>query len=113
MKLRLFFLSIFVLLSMSSCIDIIDDLTLKSDGSGSFKYTINLSESKIKINSILALDSIEGRRVPSIEEIKQKINHFKSKFETKQGISNLVVESNFTDFIFKIKCDFTSYKKHR
>ncbi len=93
---------------MSSCIDIIDDLTLKSDGSGSFKYTINLSESKIKINSILALDSIEGRRVPSIEEIKQKINHFKSKFETKQGISNLVVESNFTDFIFKIKCDFTS-----
>jgi hypothetical protein len=93
---------------MSSCIEIIDDLTLNSDGTGSFKYTINLSASKIKINSILALDSLDGKKVPSIEEIKQKVNHFKTKFEAKAGISNLTVESNYTDYIFKIKCDFSS-----
>jgi hypothetical protein len=108
MRLMIYILSIITVFSMSSCIEIIDDLTLNSDGTGSFKYTINLSASKIKINSILALDSLDGKKVPSIEEIKQKVNHFKTKFEAKAGISNLTVESNYTDYIFKIKCDFSS-----
>lgn len=98
----------FIFFSLSSCIEINDDLTINSDGTGTFKYTINLSSSKIKINSILALDSLNGKKVPSIEEIKQKIQHFKSKFEVKPGISNLSIESNYTEFIFKIKCDFNS-----
>ncbi len=108
MKLMIYILSVITIFSMSSCIEIIDDLTMNSDGTGTFKYTINLSASKIKINSVLALDSLDGKKVPSIEEIKQKINHFKSKFELKPGISNLTIESNYTDYIFKIKCDFTS-----
>lgn len=108
MKKSGWFILLFVWFTLGSCIEIIDDLTINSDGSGTFKYNINLSASKIKINSILALDSLEGKKVPSIEEIKEKINHFKSKFETKEGISNVTVESNFTDFIFKLKCDFSS-----
>ena len=55
-----------VLFGLSSCIEIIDDLSLKSDGSGTFKYSVNLSSSKIKVNSILALDSIDGKKVPSM-----------------------------------------------
>lgn len=97
-----------VLFSLNSCIEIIDDITIKSDGSGTFKYNINLSDSKIKINSILALDSLNGRKVPSIEEIKIKVEEFKNRFENKEGISNVAIESNYTDFIFKLKCDFTS-----
>ena len=93
---------------LSSCIEIIDDLTIKSDGSGTFKYTVNLSSSKLKVNSILALDSVDGKKVPSIEEIKQKIDLFVKTLDSQNGISNVKVEENFTDFIFKFQCEFTS-----
>ena len=107
MKFKIFFLLILSLFSLGSCIDIFDDLTIHNDGTGTFKYTINLSSSKLKINSILALDSLDGKKVPSIQHIKDEITRIKAKFETKTGISNVVIESNFIDFIFKIKCDFT------
>lgn len=98
----------FILFGFSSCIEIIDDISINNDGSGTLKYTINLSSSKIKINSILALDSLEGRKVPSIGEIETKIISFKHKLEGKPGISNVSLDYNFTDYIFKLQCDFTN-----
>jgi hypothetical protein len=99
------FLSLFFL---SSCIEIIDDISLNTDGSGTLKYTINLSESKVKINSVLALDSIDGRRVPSIDEIKSRVNRFKEVLSSKSGISNVSIEANYTDYFFRLTCDFAS-----
>jgi hypothetical protein len=97
-----------IAVGLSSCIEIIDDLSLKSDGSGTFKYSINLSSSKIKVNSILALDSIDGKKVPSIDDIKQKIDQFTKTLDAQNGISNVKIEENYTDFMFKFQCDFTS-----
>ena len=97
-----------VFLSLTSCVEIIDDLTFKSDGSGTFKYTVNLSASKVKVNSILALDSLDGKKIPSIQEIKDKITKYKEIISQKEGISNVKVETDFTNFILKIQCDFSS-----
>ncbi len=91
---------------LSSCIEIIDDVSMNNDGSGTVKYTINLSSSKIKVNSYLALDSLNGKKVPSIHDIETKIEEYQKKLQNKEGISNVLVESNFTDFIFKFQCDF-------
>ena len=93
---------------MVSCVDIVDDISIKSDGTGTFKYSVNLSGSRVKVNSILALDSLDGKKVPSIPEIKEKINRYKEIIGQKEGISNVKVESDFTNFIFKFQCDFTS-----
>jgi hypothetical protein len=108
MRLLTFLLLVFSLFGLTSCIEIIDDVTVNNDGSGSLKYTINLSASKVKINSILALDSLEGRPVPSKEELEERIVSFKKKLASKTGISNVIVESNFEDYIFKLSCDFAS-----
>mgnify|MGYP006146138887 FL=1 len=97
-----------VLLFLSSCIEIIDDVQVNNDGSGTFKYTINLSASKVKINSILALDSLEGQKVPSRTEITDRIASISKKLSTKSGISNVSIDANMTDYIFKLQCDFTS-----
>lgn len=102
---RIFLIS-FLILALSSCVDIFDDLTIHADGSGTYKYTINMSASKTKINSILALDSVDGKRVPKIPEIKEKIEFYRNKLEEKEGISNVKVDANYDDFIFKISCDF-------
>ena len=108
MKITSFIGLLVILLSFNSCIEIIDDISIKNDGSGTLKYTINLSSSKIKINSILALDSLEGRKVPTISEIQEKIISFKNKLEGKPGMSNVTLDYNFTDYIFKLQCDFTN-----
>ena len=110
MNLKRLFLFAAVLVSLSSCIEIIDDISLNDDGSGTLKYNINLSASKVKINSILALDSLNGKKVPSREEIQSKIDHFKSIFEKKEGISNVVITSDYTNYMFKLSCDFASVK---
>lgn len=110
MKWTLYLAAIFGLLSLTSCIEILDDLTLNNDGSGTFKYTINLSSSKVKVNSILALDSLDGKKVPSINEISEKIENVVNKLKEQEGISNVQMESNYDDFIFKLQCDFTSIK---
>lgn len=94
------------MLTLSSCVDIFDEIILHPDGSGTYKYTVNMSASKVKINSILALDSVDGKRVPKLPEIKEKIELYRSKLEEKEGISNVKVEANYDDFIFKISCNF-------
>ena len=98
----------FCVLSLSSCIELIDDIKINNDGSGTLKYTVNLSSSKVKVTSILALDSVNGIRVPSIPELNERIADFQKKLDAKAGISNVTVESDFENFVFKLRCDFTS-----
>ncbi|MGJ8660961.1 MAG: hypothetical protein ACSHXL_02895 [Bacteroidota bacterium] len=101
---------LFLGLILSSCIEIIDDISMNADGSGTFKYNINLSASKVKINSVLALDSLEGKKIPSRDEIKGRINHFVYSLEQKNGISNVFIESDMDNYIVKLTCDFKSVK---
>jgi hypothetical protein len=106
-KKNLLFL-ILLIFSLSSCIEILDDLTIHTDGSGSLRYNINLSSNKIKVNSILALDSLDGQKVPKIEDIKEKVQQFIKTLDAQNGISNVKIEENYTDFILKFSCDFTN-----
>lgn len=110
MKWTFIFVAIVGLFSLTSCIEILDDLTLNNDGSGTFKYAINLSSSKVKVNSILALDSLDGKKVPSIDEISGKIKDVIDQLNDQNGISNVEMESNFDEFIFKLQFDFTSIR---
>jgi hypothetical protein len=106
-KKNLLFL-ILLIFSLSSCIEILDDLTIHTDGSGTLRYNINLSSNKIKVNSILALDSLDGQKVPKIEDIKEKVQQFIKTLDAQNGISNVKIEENYTDFILKFSCDFTN-----
>ena len=95
-------------LLLSSCIEIIDDLSIHSDGTGTFKYSINLSSSKLKVNSILSLDSLDGKKVPDLAEIEGKITEFKNLLSQEPGISTVKTDLNTNDFILKITIDFNS-----
>lgn len=108
MKLMKLLCAMTLFLSLTSCIEIIDDLSISGDGSGTFKYHINLSSSKIKINSILALDSLDGKKVPSIAEIQSRADKIVKQLKEQNGITNVVFDANYTDFIFKVTCDFNN-----
>ena len=109
---KLVFASLLIILcsTLTSCIEIVDDITVNNNGSGTFKYTVNLSSSKVKINSILSLDSLDGKKVPSIADISSKLSKLETQLAEQEGISNLNFTSDYTNFIFKIKCDFSSLK---
>ncbi len=110
MKKVYLFLTLITLFTISSCIEIVDDISINQDGSGTFKYNINLSSSKVKISSLLALDSLDGKKIPTRAEIQSKIDHFINVFEGKEGIKNVQMGKDFGNYIFRLQCDFKSVK---
>lgn len=101
-----FIVFIFLCFTLSSCIEILDDVTFNPDGSGEFKYTINLSSSKLKINSILALDSLDGKKVPSKLELQEKVSDLIGVLNCQEGIREVSVEENYDNYILKVSLHF-------
>ena len=108
MKFKFYFLVAALITGLTSCIEIIDDVTIHNDGTGTYKYTINLSASKVKINSILALDSLDGKKVPSKDDIEKDFMDVIESLKKQPGISNVDYSMDFSDYIFKLQCDFKS-----
>lgn len=102
------YLYLLLIFSLTSCIEIIDDIKLNLDGSGTLKYTINLSQSKTTVTSVLTLDSLDGKKVMKLPEIKENIKVFKEHLSKEEGISNVIITENYTEYIIKIECNFKS-----
>ena len=94
-----------LILLLTSCIEIIEDLKLNSDGSGTFKYSINLSQSKTKTSAILDLDNLYGEKIPKIFEIKQKISLLKKTLKEQEGIANVTITEDYENYIVRLQCD--------
>lgn len=107
---KIFIVFILFCCSLTSCIEILDDVTYNPDGSGEFKYTINLSSSKLKINSILALDSLDGKKVPSKLELQEKVSDIMGVLNCQEGIKGVSLEENYDNFIFKVSLHFDNVK---
>ncbi|MFK7755911.1 MAG: hypothetical protein AB8B53_03145 [Flavobacteriales bacterium] len=93
---------------LTSCLEIIEEVDLKNDGSGKLSYTLNLSQSKTKINSVMLLDSINGQKIPTQAEIKLKLNEVIDLINDTDGISNVSKSLDFSNYIFKFSCDFSN-----
>lgn len=102
---------IFPLFMLSSCIDIIDDLTINNDGTGKLKLSINLSKSKLEVNSLLALDSLHGQRVPKLSEITGQIPIYVDKIKSKPGIKSVTTEQDTVNFILKLTIEFSNIEE--
>jgi hypothetical protein len=93
---------------VSGCFEIVEDITIHKNGSGTFFYTINLSQSKTRLDGLLKLDSSDGYRVPKRKEIDENILKTKTTLEKSPGITNVVVASDWVNYIFTLKFDFNS-----
>ncbi|RYM35629.1 hypothetical protein ERX46_01165 [Brumimicrobium glaciale] len=97
-----------LLFSLTGCFELIEDTTLNSDGSGSYKLTINLSASTTKVNSLMAMDSIKGTKVPSRSELQTQLQSYMKNLNTKEGISNAKAVLNTENWILNLNVDFES-----
>jgi hypothetical protein len=103
----LLFISVFVFL-LSGCFEIVEDITIHKNGTGTFYYTVNMSQSKSRLDGLLKLDSSDGYRVPHRKEIDDNIFKVKTSLEKSPGITNVITTSDWTNYIFTLKFDFNS-----
>ena len=92
----------------SSCFDFVEDINIKSNGSGTIKATLNLSKSSTKVSSLLKLKSINGIKIPSTQEIKSETEGMIRILKKTEGISNVQYSLDFTNYIASVSCSFTS-----
>ncbi|WP_241790595.1 hypothetical protein [Sphingobacterium rhinopitheci] len=91
---------------MTSCFDIVEEIDLKSNGSGAIKVTVNLSKSRTKVSSLMKLDKVDGLKIPSERDIRSEISKITTTLKKTNGISNVHSSLDFTNYIAVVSCDF-------
>jgi hypothetical protein len=104
------YLFIFFLPLFSGCFDLIEEVNVHPDGSGSFFFEANLSQSKTKLETIMALDSLDGFKIPSKAQISRKIEDAASILRSAEGISLVSDKIDFDNYIFNMRFDFSQVK---
>ncbi len=97
---------LFTFLSLTSCFDIIDKISLKADGSGEYSLILNASKSKTRLQSISKMETVNGKKVPKKAEIESKLKEATAVFKSVPGISNVKTSLDFENFIVKLSCNF-------
>ncbi len=110
-KLKLSLLLLCILFSLSSCFQFIEEITLNANGSGTMKLTLNMSQSKAKLASIMLLDSVNNRKVPSQKDIQNYLTESVDFLKKADGISNVKKTSDLTNYILSLSFDFTDVSK--
>jgi|SRR5690554_82434 len=93
---------------LSSCFELIEDITLNQKGSGQYKLTLNLSASTTRVNSVMAMDSIDGKKLPTRDELEIELQEYLKKLDSKKGISSVNGSLNTNNWIIKIDLAFES-----
>jgi len=110
LKRHLKYLVLVPLFLCTSCFEILEELSLNKDGTGHFNLTINLSQSKTKLNSILLLDSINGYKIPTKKKVTAQIYQLVNTLKKVDGVADIKNEIDFDDYIFNIEFDFKNIK---
>lgn len=90
----------------TSCFEILEEINLNTDGSGTMTVTVNLSKSKSKLASIMLLDSVNGYKVPSKDDIELALKDAENHLKAIEGISNIKQTADYQNYIFTLSCDF-------
>ncbi len=99
-------LAVFLLCTITSCFEVIEEVNLKNDGSGSMIFTLNMSKSKAKLASIMLLDSVNGFKVPSRKDIQKSLDEIVAELNKAEGITNVKETADYDNFIFSVSCNF-------
>ena len=96
----------FFAVTLASCFQVVEEIDLNGDGSGHMVLTLNLSESKTKIASVLKMKTFNGRAIPSQSEIVSRIKKTAETIGETPGISNVKTHTDFNNYIAEISFRF-------
>ncbi|WP_233268656.1 hypothetical protein [Cellulophaga sp. L1A9] len=105
-KTTFYFILFFSMLLFTSCFEVLEEINLNADGSGTMLVTFNLSRSKSKIASVMLLDSVNGYKVPSKDDINLALKDAENHLKTINGITNIKKTTDYENYIFTLSCNF-------
>ncbi|HEV7230403.1 MAG TPA: hypothetical protein VGO45_03680 [Bacteroidia bacterium] len=106
MPFRIPFLLLLLAILFSGCFDLVEEVTWKKDGSGTYHFEANLSQSKTKLDAILGIDSLHGFRIPGKSEIIREFEKAHEVLNNTPGISRVTDKRDFDNYIFYLEFDF-------
>ncbi|MBX9851177.1 MAG: hypothetical protein K2X86_05395 [Cytophagaceae bacterium] len=95
-------------LFLTGCLEIIEEVNLNPNRSGTLTLTINASQSKSNLDKIMGQDSIYGQKVPKRQDIEKALADVSNKLKNTKGISEVEISRDFNDYILVIKCSFAN-----
>lgn len=104
-------LLLFICIFFTSCFEIVEELYIKKNGAGNFTFTLNMSESKTKLASIMMLDSVQGYKIPNKHELQKQTQIVNQKLKQIAGLSNVGTKLDLNEYIAEIKFDFTNVQQ--
>lgn len=96
------------LVLLSSCFEFIEEITMKSEQSGTCQLTLNCSQSRAKLKGILSLDTFMGFNLPNEDQVREHFYRSEQVLSKCKGITKIENSGNFDQYIIKIKFDFDS-----
>ena len=108
MKKVLFFS--FLTIFFTSCFEIVEEVKMKTDGSGKMIVTVNMSESKEDLKGYMDSGEIGEMTLPDQKELTSYLSRIENTLESVNGMSNASAEADFNEFIFTFAADFTNVK---
>ncbi len=106
MPLKTILFSIFLIISLTSCFEIIEQVKVKKDGSGTLKLIINISQSKERLDKILSQERINGLIIPTKDTIRYHFDEIEKKIKSTKGLTLQQLEKDFSNYIFTLVVDF-------
>ncbi|AOM79779.1 hypothetical protein [Pedobacter steynii] len=101
-----YFILILLVGLFSSCFQIIEEVNVAANGSGTVNLTVNLSASKTKVASIMLLDSVNGYKVPSKQTIQKEMDEVVAYLRNSPGISNVKKTVDLENYIASVSFAF-------
>lgn len=102
----LFVVMLATLCFFSSCFQVIEEINISNNGSGTVTLTVNLSSSKAKVASIMLLDSVNGYKVPTRLKIQQEMDEVVAYLKNSPGIGNVTKRLDFDNYIATVSFSF-------
>ncbi len=94
------------LFSFSSCFEIVEEVNINSQNGGTYILTANFSKSKLRLHSLMKLDTFMGAKIPRQYELNEYINKAEKAIKETPGVSLVSKTVDFENFIFTIRFDF-------
>lgn len=101
-------LILFFCLFLTSCFDVTEKIKHNTNQSGDYSLIVDFSSSWAKTKAAIFLGEVDGEKIPSEEEIKEKLKKFRTSASKIKGASKISTSYDFENYIFKINFSYNS-----
>ncbi|CAM3576548.1 hypothetical protein FLGE108171_03985 [Flavobacterium gelidilacus] len=101
---------IFLLLCvlLSSCFQVTEKIAHRTNQSGDYSLVIDFSDSWVKTRAAIMLGEVDGEKIPSEAEMKQKLTQFRNDASKIKGATKISTSYDFSNYVFKLNFSYNS-----